>query len=119
MKRIAVIFVIAFFALSLAACGNSQISNSSFNDSSIENITNSEDDLTEHELASIVADKLGVPEKVGITYVIGEKIYWDAGGVYFKQVEFYENSELVAGACVDPRNGELLRNIHLYTDGEE
>lgn len=78
-----------------------------------------ENDLDETELIKIVADRLGVPEETDITYVISEKYYWEAGEVYYKDVAFYKSGKCVAGAFVDPRDGELLRNILMYSVNNE
>ena len=39
----------------------------------------------------------------------------EAAGTYYKYVSYYENGEVVASACVNPENGELLRNILKYS----
>ena len=70
-----------------------------------------EGELMGETLAKIVAKNLGVPESPGITWEIGQRYYWESGQVHFREVSFFENGEQVAGAFVDPRNGELLRNI--------
>ena len=72
-------------------------------------------DLTDEKLAEIVAKELGVPENANITYEVSEKFFWEASGDYYKNVTFYENGEIVASACVNPQNGELLRNIFKYS----
>ena len=71
-------------------------------------------DLGDEQLAKIVAQNLGVPKDINVTYEISKKYYWDAGERYFKNVSFYENEELVATASVDPVTGELIKNIALY-----
>lgn len=73
-------------------------------------------DLSDDQLAKVVARYLEVPEMSGITYQISEKFYWEAGGRYLKKVEFYSNANrLLAGASVDPTSGELMRDIYKYT----
>lgn len=72
------------------------------------------EELSNEELAKIVAKSLGVPDRDNITYSVGEKYYWDAGATYYKNVEFNENDRLVAFANVDPYDGTLLRNIAKY-----
>jgi len=71
-------------------------------------------ELDDEALAKIVAGALGVPDDAEITYEVGEKVFWDAHGGDMKQVEFYRDSQLIAGAFVDPCTGELLRNIMKY-----
>jgi len=71
-------------------------------------------DLSEAALIAAVKANLGVPDQAGITYEISEKYYWDAAERYYKNVTFYEYGDTVAGACVDPTSGELLRNIWDY-----
>ncbi|MBR2860215.1 MAG: leucine-rich repeat protein [Clostridia bacterium] len=75
-------------------------------------------DMANEELAQVVAKLLRVPDKEGITHDISDKFYWEAAESYYKYVAFYENDEVVASACVDPRDGELLRNIFLYSAPE-
>ena len=108
-----VLLLCLVLAVSLTACGAGQDV-----DSYPENSDYVEGELTGESLAKIVAKNLGVPDKPGISWEIGSRYFWDSGQVYFREVSFFENGEEVAGAFVDPRNGELLRNIMLYTPVE-
>ena len=77
-------------------------------------------ELSDEELAKIVAKNLGVPDSENITYTVSEKYYWDAAGSYFKNVTFREKlsfsnyERMVAFASVDPIDGALFRNIGNY-----
>jgi len=74
------------------------------------------EELSEKQLVKIAQKNLGVPDKNGITYELGEKFYngvWDA---HYRPISFYENDEFVAGANVDIETGELLSNILGYVD---
>ena len=71
-------------------------------------------ELSDEELAKIVAENLGVPDSENITYSVSEKFYWDAGDKYYKNVSFNQNERLVAFASVDPIDGTLVRNISNY-----
>lgn len=70
--------------------------------------------LSDAELATAAAKNLGVPNDPTITYEIGEMFLWEVDETYFKNIYFYKNSKTVAGAIVDPRDGELIRNIYKY-----
>lgn len=70
--------------------------------------------LSDDELAKAAAKNLGVPDSDSITYEVSESFYWDVGQSYYKNVDFYENGEKVAGASVEIHTGELLKNIWLY-----
>lgn len=71
-------------------------------------------ELSDEELAKIVAKNLGVPDNDDIDYSITEKYYWEAADRHFKNVSFSQNGRMVASASVDPIDGELLRNIYKY-----
>ena len=77
-------------------------------------------ELSDEELAKIVAKNLGVPDSENITYTVSEKYYWDAGDKYYKNVTFREKlsfsnyERMVAFAAVDPTDGTLLRSIRNY-----
>lgn len=123
MKRI--IAVILVLAVSLLFVGCKENASSGVqNDDRSKVQTSSENkqtetntkDLSDDQLAKVVAGYLEVPEREGITYKISEKFYWEAGGRYLKKVEFYSNANrLLAGASVDPTSGELMRDIYKYT----
>lgn len=70
--------------------------------------------LSDAELAAAAAKNLGVPNDPAITYEIGEMFLWEVGETYLKNIYFYKNGKTVAGASVDPRDGELIRNIYKY-----
>ncbi len=77
-------------------------------------------ELSDEELAKIVAENLGVPDSENITYSVSEKFYWDAADRYYKNVSFSERlsfsgyERIVAFASVDTIDGTLLRNISNY-----
>ena len=115
MKKWIAVCLCLLFVLSLVACGAEQR-----DDSDPEKYPDYvEGELLGDDLAKIVAKNLGVPGSSDITWEIGRRYYWESGQVYFREVSFFENGEKVAGAFVDPRNGELLRNIWNYSLGEE
>ena len=69
--------------------------------------------------ASVIAGikaQLGVPSDLATEDRIyyDEASYWEAGGVWLVQCEFYHNGELVAGASVDRDTGNVMRNIMVY-----
>ena len=74
-------------------------------------------DLSDDQLAELARIRLGVPNTQDITYKVGEKYYWEAGGKYLKQIDFYKNGETVAGASVDVTDGEIIKNIQTYDNG--
>ncbi len=71
-------------------------------------------ELSDEELAKIVAENLGVPDNDDIDYSVTQKYYWEAADRYFKNVSFSQNGRMVASASVDPIDGKLLRNIYEY-----
>lgn len=73
-------------------------------------------EMSEEQLAKVVAKSLNVPDKDTISYKVSEKFYWEAAQTYCRNVGFFENGELVAHACVDVRDGELMRNINKYAN---
>ena len=69
------------------------------------------------ELVKIARIRLGVPDTQDITYKVGEKYYWEAGGKYLKQIDFYKNGETVAGGSLHVTDGEIIKNIQTYDNG--
>ncbi len=67
------------------------------------------------EFAQKVAASLNVPDKENLTYTVSESFYWTAAQRNCVQIDFFEDGNLVAGAIVDDKTGELMRNIHKYT----
>jgi len=121
MKRLLCILLLIVIICCSACQKNEPIDHSSSvnvtatGESNITNQTEEIKDLSDEELAKKVAEKLGVPDKDGITYEIGDKFLWTAAQRYVRNVTFYENGNIVAGASVDPSNGELLMGIYKYT----
>ncbi len=124
MKRI--IAVILVLAVSLLFVGCKENASSGVqNDDQSKVQTSSEDkqtetntkDLSDDQLAELARIRLGVPKTQDITYKVGEKYYFDGGGKYLKQIDFYENGEIVAGASVDVTDGEIIKNIQTYDNG--
>lgn len=123
MKKIIAILLSLMLVILFVGCKD-DASSSVQNDEQSEVQTNSENkqtetntkDLSDDQLAKVVAGYLEVPERSGVTYKISEKFYWEAGGRYLKKVEFYSNANrLLAGASVDPTSGELMKDIYKYT----
>lgn len=69
--------------------------------------------LSDEELVKIVAPLLGVSETADTRCDISD-YYWEQKRCYYKQIRFYENDSLVAGAIVDPANGDLAQDIYKY-----
>lgn len=69
--------------------------------------------LNDEELLRVVAPQLDIPENAAIRHEISD-YYWEQKRCYYKQIRFYENDSLVAGAIVDPANGDLARDIYKY-----
>ncbi len=106
MKKLLCILIAALMLLSLTACALFVPESSAPAPVA---------DLQEAALIAAVKTNLGVPDKAGITYTVSEKHYWEAAQRYYVNVVFSEYGDMVAGACVDPTSGELLRNIYEYT----
>lgn len=115
MKRIICFICVVILIASFSGCrkgGSSEIQNSQQSETQS---TSEKKELSDEELAEIVAAALGVPDKAGIEYGITDEMYYfEAADRYYKNVSFSENGELVAYASADPYNGELLRNIFEY-----
>ena len=125
MKRIiAVILVLAVSFLFVGCKDNASSgvqSDQSKTQTSSENKQTETDakDLSDDELVKIARIRLGVPDTQDITYKVGEKYYWEAGGVYLKQVDFYQNGKIIAGASVDSTSGALMRNVYIKSLAEK
>lgn len=76
-------------------------------------------DLTEEEIVKVTQKNLGVPDNDNITYDLSEKYYDIGKGLYYVRVEFYENGEIVAGANVHVKTGELVSSIHAYNINQQ
>ena len=98
MKKLIVIFMCLVICFSFVGCKQ----------------TSNIKELSDKKLAEGVSEKLGVPDETGIEYSVTEMFYWDSAERYYKNVDFTQNGEKVAGASVDPYTGELLRNIWEY-----
>ncbi len=77
------------------------------------------EELSEKQLVKIAQKNLGVPDKNGITYELGEKFYNEVWDAHYRPISFYENGEFVAGANVDIETGGLLSNILGYDDMDD
>lgn len=119
MKKIIVSVVsLVLILLTFSSCAenNTSSADTSSLETSSNNTSSVNEELSDDMLAKIVAPMLDIPEDKEVTYTVSEKFYWDAGGCYYKDISFYEKDFLVAGASVDPANGELIRNIYKYDD---
>jgi len=117
MKKFAAFFIIlALFCT--VGCSAKQNLSQSTPDNTVDKTITEIEDLSDEELAKAVAQKLNVPQREGITYKISEKHFWEAADIYFKNITFYENGQMIAGADVNPKNGELLKNIYKYAVGQ-
>lgn len=123
MKRI--IAVILVLAVSLLFVGCKENASSNVQNDQSKTQTSSENkqtetntkDLSDDELVKIARIRLGVPDTQDITYKVGEKYYWEAGGKYLKQIDFYKNGETVAGGSLHVIDGEIIKNIQTYDNG--
>lgn len=129
MKRIIAVILVLAVSLLFVGCKYNASSNVQ-NEESSKTQTSSENkqtaskkeqtdleaaDLSDEQLAKLVAKHLEVPERADITYKISEKFYWEAGNKNLKTVEFYMNGTMLAFASVDPTSGVLIKNIYKYT----
>ena len=117
MKRISLFFVILALLFTVG-CATNNASHSSNGEKASDEAVTEVLNLSDEELAKAVAQKLNVPQREGITYKISEKHFWEAADIYFKNITFYENGQMLAGADVNPKNGELLKNIYKYAVGQ-
>ena len=106
-------FLIIIFSLTACSQNDSKVSDGANNENPTSTLS-ANMELSDDKLAEIVAKSLGVLDKDSIEYSVTEMFYWDSAERYFKNVEFTQNGEIVAGASVDPYTGELLRNIKEY-----
>lgn len=113
MKKIIALLVFAvMILLTFSSCADGNTSSTEV--SSKESTSSENINLSDENLARIVAENLEIPEYMDLTYTIGEILFWEAGGTCYRDISFYECDEIVAGASVDPATGELLRNILKY-----
>lgn len=72
-------------------------------------------ELTQEELVGIAQKNLGVPEGDDITYIIGERHFWESGQCYNVRIDFYEKGNFVASTYIDTASGEFTHGIYSYT----
>lgn len=106
MKKLLAIFAVILLTVCIVGCGGKNAENGQ---SGVQQV-----DLSDEDLALSAAQSLNVPDSDSITYKIGEKLYWEAANVYYKNVTFYENGKMVASADVNTTNGEPLKSMYLY-----
>ena len=70
--------------------------------------------LTEDQVET-VRKELGVPDDMEVIVVQGTPEYWDGGQRWLVDIQFYDNTTLVAAAAVDPQTTEPCRDIISYT----
>lgn len=124
MKKIIVLILsLVMILLTFSSCtenNTSSVETSSTETFSTEtssnNTSSSVEYLSDDMLASIVARKLQITDTSRFTYMVSELLYWQEGGRYYKNIEFYEKNVLVASAGVDPNNGTLLKQVYEYID---
>lgn len=117
MKRISLFFVILALLFTVGCVTNNASHSGNAEKTSEEAVTKVQN-LSDEELAKAVAQKLNVPQREGITYKISEKHLWEAADIYFKNITFYENGQMLAGADVNILNGEPIKNIFEYTPAQ-
>lgn len=69
--------------------------------------------LSDEELLKVVAPQLDIPENAAIRHEISGYIGSPKHCTY-KDIRFYENDALVAGAIVDAADGDLVQDIYKY-----
>lgn len=116
MKKLFSILFIVLMVFSFSACSKKE--NKSNQKTSSKQTTQAVE-LQEEDLVKYAAEKLGVPDNDNITYKLSEKLYWEPAQVYYKDISFYENGNVVASAALNLANGELLKNIYFYESAEE
>ena len=124
MKRIIVLILVLAVGFLFVGCKENASSDVESNEQS-KTQTSSENkqtetaakELSDDQLVEFARIRLGVPNTQDITYKVGEKFYFDGGGKYLKQIDFYKNGKIVAGASVDVTNGEIIKNIQTYDNG--
>lgn len=114
MKNSICFLCVVLLIASFAGCGKSGSYNSQNPQQGEMQSDLEQKELTNEELAEIVAKGLNVPDQVSGCYVVSEMYYWDAAGRHYKNITFKENDKMVAAADVDPYSGELLKNICKY-----
>lgn len=75
-------------------------------------------DTLDDEFVKTVALNLELPNLPNITYTVGEPFYWSVGQRSCVEFDFFEDGNFVAGAFVDDKTGELVRNIAKYNMGK-
>lgn len=124
MKKIIAILLSLMLAILFVGCKD-DASSSVQNDEQSKTQTSSENkqtetaakELSDDQLVEFARIRLGVPDTQDITYKVGEKYYWEAGGKYLKQIDFYKNGETVAGGSLHVTDGEIIKNIQTYDNG--
>lgn len=114
MKKSIFLLIVFVIVIMMVGCKENNLSRLQSSQDIITETNSGNRKLSDEELAKTVAEKLGVPDKDKITYTVGEETFWEAAEVYYKNVTFYENGDMVAWASVNPLDGELLRNIFKY-----
>lgn len=61
-----------------------------------------------------IAEELGVPDSLDVTFDQGQAEYWEAGGCYRIFVQVLHNGEVIAMAGVNPLTGDMLNTIWRY-----
>lgn len=125
MKRIIVLTLVLVVGFLFVGCKENASSDSQNNEQSKAQISSENQqsetaakELSDDQLVEFARIRLGVPNTQDITYKVGEKFYFDGGGKYLKQIDFYENGKIVAGASVDVSSGEIIKNIQTYDNGQ-
>ena len=120
MKKYFCFILAVILLLSLFGCTDKPVTPSSsgavsvIDTSSATEILKPDVTLSDAELAAAAAKNLGVPNDPAITYEIDEMFLWEAAETYCKNITFYKNGKIVAGASVDAHDGQLMRNIHKF-----
>ncbi len=69
--------------------------------------------LSDEELVRVVAPQLDIPENTAIRHEIDD-YFGEPKHCNYKDIRFFENGSLVAGAIVDSANGDLVQDVYKY-----
>lgn len=129
MKKVVCLFMVLSVIILLAGCqrpnnaidstsptdgtGPTDSTKPTFNIDFSEIFRPTEAHLSDEELLKVVAPQLDIPENAAIRHEISGYIGAPKHCTY-KDIRFYENDALVAGAIVDAADGDLVQDIYKY-----
>ncbi len=117
MKKVVCLFMVLSVIILLAGCQqpNNAIDSTSPTDATkpTEATSPTQSDLSDEELVRVVAPQLDIPENAAIRHEIDD-YFGEPKHCNYKDIRFYENGSLVAGAIVDSANGDLVQDVYKY-----